>query len=157
MKPAMTWCRAPLSLLVALALWLGAGPLAAQAPSAPRPNGAGPGAYSEELQGRWDWEEKEPFIDRGTALAGCGVGIAGGSLLVAFYPLSKWAKDAGALPGMAAILLRSLYGCFYGLLGGVLYSGTQSTLRMVNQAFGTDPQTAAAPETASTYRASAWR
>jgi len=153
----MTFGRAILRLLVALALFLAPMSATAQAPQVPQSGGAAPGEYGDQLQGRWDWEKEEPFIDRGTALAGCGVGIAAGSVLVAFYPLSKWAKDAGALPGMAAILLRSLYGCFYGLIGGVIYSGTHSTVRMVNEAFGPDPTVTADRELYPTYRASAWR
>ncbi len=77
-----------------------------------------------------------PFIDRGLVMGGCGVGVAVGALSVATYPIWKWAKDAGALVSMGAVTWRSLLGCYYGLIAGFLYSGANSTARMVGTAFG---------------------
>jgi|GEM_PF-3998602 len=77
----------------------------------------------------------EPTISVEPAMLGCGMGAAAGTLFVAFYPLSKWAKDAGALPGMGAVLFRGLLGCSYGLTGGLAYSVGNSTLDFLDRTF----------------------
>ncbi len=74
---------------------------------------------------------QDPFIDPGMVLAGCGIGIAAGSFTVATYPLWKWAKDAGALLSIGILVWRSLLGCYFGLIGGVVTSAADSTLEMI--------------------------
>lgn len=76
----------------------------------------------------------DTFIDRGTVMAGCGVGVAWGAVSLATYPLWKWAKDAGAILSMGVMAWRSVLGCYYGILGGVVISGTSSTWRLAEDA-----------------------
>lgn len=82
--------------------------------------------------------ESEAFLDRGTIMAGCGVGIAWGAVSLATYPIWKWAKDAGAILSMGVMAWRSVLGCYYGILGGVVVSGASSTWRMAEDAFTPD-------------------
>lgn len=73
----------------------------------------------------------DPFIDRGTVMAACGVGVAWGAVSLATYPLWKWTKDAGALLSMGVMVWRGVLGCYYGVIAGVTLSAGSSTIRMI--------------------------
>jgi hypothetical protein len=76
-----------------------------------------------------------PFIDQGTVFYSCFLGVAAGTITVALPPMQRWALYNGAIHGMASIGLRAGLGCWFGIMGGVVVSGTQSTLRMVRESW----------------------
>lgn len=55
-----------------------------------------------------------------TVFFGCAIGAAGGVVATALPPIANWAMMAGALPGVAALLLTAGIGCSAGVVGGVV-------------------------------------
>ena len=77
-----------------------------------------------------------PFIDRGPPFYGCGIGVVIGAASVAFpRSMTQWTFYQGVYPSMATVLWRSTLGCFYGVLGGTVVSATQSTVRLIGDAW----------------------
>ena len=77
-----------------------------------------------------------PFIDQAVPFYGCGIGTAIGAASVAFpRSMTQWTFYQGVYPSMAVVLWRSSLGCFYGVIGGVAVSATQSTLRIIGDAW----------------------
>jgi len=77
-----------------------------------------------------------PFIDQALPFYGCGIGAAIGAASVAFpRSMTQWTFYQGVYPSMATVLWRSTLGCFYGVLGGTAVSATQSTFRMIGEAW----------------------
>jgi len=77
-----------------------------------------------------------PFIDQALPFYGCGIGAAIGAGSVAFpRSMTQWTFYQGVYPSMAVVLWRSTLGCFYGVLGGGAVSATQSTFRMIGDAW----------------------
>ena len=78
----------------------------------------------------------QPFIDHAAPFYGCGIGVAIGTASVAFpRSMTQWTFYQGVYPSMATVLWRSTLGCFYGVLGGAVVSATQSTFRLVGDAW----------------------
>jgi hypothetical protein len=77
-----------------------------------------------------------PFIDQALPFYGCGIGAAIGAASVAFpRSMTQWTFYMGVYPSMATVLWRSSLGCFYGVLGGTAVSATQSTFRIIGNAW----------------------
>ncbi|MEI6556931.1 MAG: hypothetical protein WCO00_00880 [Rhodospirillaceae bacterium] len=78
----------------------------------------------------------QPFINQALPFYGCGIGVAIGAASVAFpRSMTQWTFYQGVYPSMATVLWRSTLGCFYGVVGGAVVSATQSTFRLIGDAW----------------------
>ncbi|CAK0765016.1 membrane hypothetical protein [Azospirillaceae bacterium] len=74
-------------------------------------------------------DKNSGFIDPQYPALGCMLGMSVGTVSIAFPPMVRWAYVNGGYAAVGAMVMRSGLGCYYGVLGGAVVSGAQSTYR----------------------------
>ncbi|MEI7608029.1 MAG: hypothetical protein WCJ64_11670 [Rhodospirillaceae bacterium] len=79
--------------------------------------------------------KKPPFIDQNVVFLTCASGASLGALVTGLPPVMGWIPYSGWPTQVTSLALRMGLGCYYGLMAGVVGSGTYSLTRMAGEAW----------------------